>query len=132
MDSPATGENGLLALAAACSLEVFLDRLGWRARRARGGSETYLLDARYEAADRPEAENELRRRLWTLIQEATPELRARPAWQDIGRAVVALGGGSLTVEAGFLTSGSHRHRATRLRHAARWSRLLPQSEHQPR
>ena len=31
-------------LVAARKLKIFLDRVGWRARRARGGSEAYLLD----------------------------------------------------------------------------------------
>lgn len=79
-------------LVAARKLEIFLDRVGWRARRVRGGSEAYLLDERYEAVDRPDAEVELRRRLRALVSDAGPDLRATPAWQQVRRAVTSLGG----------------------------------------
>ena len=79
-------------LVAARKLEIFLDRVGWRARRVCGGSESYLLDERYAAVDRPDSEVELRERLRELVAGAGPEIRATPAWGQVRRAVTALGG----------------------------------------
>jgi hypothetical protein len=76
---------------AARLLEVFLDRVAWKATRARGGVEQLLLDKRYDGMVRPSAEADLRKRLRALAADATPEERATPAWQAVARALAELG-----------------------------------------
>lgn len=79
-----------LELAAARRLEIFLDRVAWRARIERGGKEAFLLDERYAAMDWTEAERELRTRLAALAA-CEPQFRDSPAWETVGAALRALG-----------------------------------------
>ncbi len=76
---------------AARTLELFLDRLGWAASRARSGSERYLLDRRYDGLKRPVEEELLRERLRAFLAETTPEERETAAWRRIAKALDDLG-----------------------------------------
>ncbi len=80
-----------LQQAAARRLEVMLDRIAWRAATTRGGSERYLLDPRYDALERPTAEEDLRKRLRELRRSAPPELRASRSWRVLTQALERLG-----------------------------------------
>jgi hypothetical protein len=89
-EAPAGSEKPPLAPAARL-LEVFLDRLAWKATTTCTGSEAFLLDERYDAMQRPEAETQLRKRLEALLHEVTAEERETPAWRGIQDALAALG-----------------------------------------
>ncbi len=77
-------------LAAARRLEVFLDRLAWRATTDRGGREAVLLDERYAAMAWTDAERDLRTRLAELAA-CEPQFRGSPAWRTVEAALRALG-----------------------------------------
>lgn len=72
-------------------MEIFLDRMAWRAATTRGGSERFLLDRRYDAMPRPDAEVELRHRLRELEADVGPELRGTAAWRTVQAALQSLG-----------------------------------------
>ena len=76
---------------AARLLEIFLDRLSWKATRSRGGLEQLLLDERYDGMKRDAGEVALRDRLRTLAEECTPEERETAAWRTVARALSELG-----------------------------------------
>lgn len=76
---------------AARVLELFLDRLGWAASRARSGSERYLLDTRYDGLERPPEEQRLKERLRSFLAETTPEERETAAWRRVAQALSDLG-----------------------------------------
>lgn len=80
-----------LVMRGARRLELFLDRLAWRAANVRGGRETFLLDPRYDAVQRSPAEEALRQRLLELERSAGPEERNTAAWQAVGAALRSLG-----------------------------------------
>lgn len=89
-EAPPKGEKPPIEPAARL-LEVFLDRLAWKAATTRAGSEAFLLDPRYDAVQRPAAETQLRKRLEALLAEVTPEERGTLAWRSIRGALAALG-----------------------------------------
>ena len=77
---------------AARRLELFLDRLSWRAESTRHGREVLLLDGRYDAMPRTPAEAKLRRRLNDLRANVTGEEQQTAAWRVVEEAFAALGG----------------------------------------
>jgi hypothetical protein len=89
-EAPGKGEKPPLEPAARL-LEVFLDRLAWKAATTRAGSEAFLLDPRYDAMQRPAAETQLRERLEGLLDQVTDEERGTAAWRGVRAALAALG-----------------------------------------
>jgi hypothetical protein len=77
-------------LSAARRLEVFLDRVAWRATIERGGKEAFLLDERYAAMEWTPAERELRDRLAALAA-CESQFRGTAAWRTVEAAFRALG-----------------------------------------
>ncbi len=76
---------------AARRLEIFLDRVAWRAAVSRGGSERYLLDERYDAMERTQDERSLREKLRRLERAVDAGEKATPAWATVQAALRALG-----------------------------------------
>ena len=89
-EAPLKGEKPPIEPAARL-LDVLVDRLAWKAATTRAGSEAFLLDPRYDAMQRPDAETQLRKRLEALLDEVTQEERATPAWRSVRTALAALG-----------------------------------------
>ncbi len=79
-------------LVAARRLELFLDRLSWRAASTRHGREVLLLDGRHDAMRRSRAEVKLRRRLNSLREKVTAEEQETAAWRIVEEALATLGG----------------------------------------
>ncbi len=75
---------------AARRLELFLDRLAWRATTVRGGNEVLLLDERYAAMPWTEAEKVLRARLQDL-RKSCGDLRDTSAGRVLEEALRRLG-----------------------------------------
>ncbi len=72
-------ERGRQDRLAARRLEIFLDRLTWRASTTRGGTERFLLDRDYDAMPRAEAEVRLREGLRQLTHKVGPVSRETAA-----------------------------------------------------
>ena len=90
--SPVQEDEGRAGdLRAARRLEIFLDRVAWRAATVRGGLERSLLDPRYDAMLREPSELRLRERLQELNKSVGHEERSTQAWAEVQAALVKLG-----------------------------------------
>ena len=77
--------------AAGRRLEVFLDRLCWKATSENDSAAEYLLDERYLSSLTPEDED-LRAALLRLTADVSPEVRSKsPAWRRIEAVLRDLG-----------------------------------------
>lgn len=78
--------------AAARLLEIFLDRLAWRAAREHGLSAEYLLDDNY-ASGLNAADRELRSALTSMLKTLPAEARTSAGWRRVEETLQSLGYG---------------------------------------
>ena len=78
--------------AAARLLEIFLDRLAWRAAREHGLSAEYLLDDNY-ASGLNAADRELRSALISMLTTMPAEARTSAGWRRVEETLQSLGYG---------------------------------------
>jgi hypothetical protein len=76
---------------AARILEIFLDRLAWRADRNRELSAQFFLDRRYDEQFKASADLELRTKLRHFLESLSPEVTKSSGWRTLERALVNLG-----------------------------------------
>lgn len=78
-------------VAGARLLELFLDRVVWKAGRVRDDAVLHLLDERYAELDRPPEDLELQRTLSEFIEKAPARAKSSQGWSHVKSALLRLG-----------------------------------------
>lgn len=76
---------------AARTLEIFLDRLAWRADRNRELAAQFFLDRRYDEQFEAPEDVELRTKLRKFLQSLSPDVTRSSGWPTFEKALVNLG-----------------------------------------